>query len=268
VLNEGYILFENNGTPAAEFRWGAHGKNFQPEILFERLARKEKKGGVIFMPRDLPVEWRGGFPSFIVRGFSWDDTIRKGRGVMLYCQECGAVSLVRFFSHVPRKTAGRVLASYQDHPAEELVAWTVFDLDLRVPKEHILVRRAFRPGWFELSFRHGKEIWSYFRAGPAGALLQGKTLATWGEERLPGWCRAYTRPVLRLNQADAVEWSARPGAGALARLQAGIVPGPAFFACRVWRAPEKNRILAVCVNGRKDTEQERFEAACANHRLR
>jgi hypothetical protein len=151
-----------------------------------------------------------------------------------------------------------VLGSLTDHRPAEDTRWRIFDLDARLPRGFRLVDSAFRPGRFELRFRHARTALTLYRWAPAAALLEGGTVADFARNAVPEATRPFT-PAAVAGYEGAV--SADPRPAGIARLAARLGWGRRQ-AVRVWHMPGVNRILGVRLQGPDPDLESIIEGIC------
>jgi hypothetical protein len=143
-----------------------------------------------------------------------------------------------------------------------MVAWSMFDLRARIPREMSLIRHRFESGYYELSFSRGDRLVTLHRWALAAELLK--------RHRLPEFAQRFASftpeewSSIRFYDADGVEAARRPRSGWFAwihRLRAK----PSHFWMRVWHLPRRNRILGVEGKGKRPLDRAMLEQICRSY---
>ncbi|MBW1989876.1 MAG: hypothetical protein JRI97_10070 [Deltaproteobacteria bacterium] len=235
-----HLHFADPTGPVMELAWQRAGKRFSP------TGWVKKSREVDLAPLD--ASWAQALSGFEVLGIKAKKPT-TGRGVLAYCPGCGTATVFLFYGMAGKK-AGKVLASFSDHPRGGEVSWSLFDICARVPVSMELDSYRFLPGEFMLAFSGGGTDLCLWRWSPASMLLVDQSLAGWVKQRLPG---ADTLP----DNADfngRIYWEQPPPASAGRRLMRRLSSRPLHTLGRAWLVEGKNRILAATAQGaRLDT---------------
>jgi len=247
-----YILLEQAAAPVLEIKWGPIKGNFSHTRHLRQLStRHEKSMEKTLRDWSLPADWQQALKPFQTGGFQWQSPRYSGIGATLYCPSCRTATLIQFYRSNPAfndAVASALIASFQDHSRDEQTRWSVFDIHADVPSYLKLWRHRFTAGYFELKFTSKAHTVILNRWGPASILLAGKDLAGFA-----GSVASFpsSPPSVMDENLETVQWSFPRAAGrwaqALNRIK--IIPFPQQF--RMWHLKEKNRILAVRVEGRR-----------------
>ena len=250
-IGRSYLLFENDGLPVLELKWGKIKGRFSPEPVMRKLvpAKSRRQIGT-FVQWTPPASWQTALVGFQVNGFAWRNSTIRATGMLLYCATCRTASLIQFFRHndtgaLDEKTPICILESFRDHGQKDRRLWSLYDIRARVPEVFDLVDFQFRTGQFLVSFRRGKQLLCLKRWSPASILLDRQDLEAFAERNIPV-ARNSTKMHMRVND-NVVEGTVTPETVSPAGLGwwRGLFKGKRYQRWRVWHLPEHNRILAV-----------------------
>jgi hypothetical protein len=246
-----YLLLASDAGPAMEATFNQVRGRFSLKKALRKLAAGA--GGARLAAEPLPQAWQAALGRYETAGFAWSGKRGAGQGAVLYCPVCRKATVIQFYragAGPDFGPAARVLASFADHPRAGEALWAVFDFRAEAPERFTLTSHRIAAGTLELTLAAPGQTLRLYRWGPASALLAGRDLAAFARERLqlpvfPG--PAGKNPA---GGGEALEWSAAPG-----RVWRRLLrPGRRYDRARVWRLPEKNRILAVRLTGRRPGE--------------
>ncbi|WP_153307501.1 hypothetical protein [Desulfospira joergensenii] len=188
-LDQTYMLIGEEESPKLEIKWTVSPRRFTLETyLKDFTARTQKQLDIQIKEEAFPPLFshpQGRFEFFF---FSWQGGGAEGKGVVLFCNQCKKLSLVRFFSGISfssNSLADRILQSYSDHPGGELSRWTIFGMDFSIPSAYALTDYRFQPGSFSMTFSSQKTSLTVFSWGPASFLLSKIDLNGFARQRLP-----------------------------------------------------------------------------------
>jgi hypothetical protein len=259
-----YLMLEQASAPILEIKWGKIKGSFSHARHVQQLSTRHKKNmGKTIRNWTLPADWQQALGSFQAGGFQWQGSQFSGMGATLYCPICQTATLIQFYrSHpaIDEPVASALLASFQDHCRDDQTLWSVFDIHADVPSFLKLWRHRFTAGYFELKFTSKTHTVVLNRWGPASILLAGKDLVRFAMSvaSLP----ASTPPPVFDEDLQAVQWSFPRAAGRWPRLLNRIKITPFPQQLRMWHLEEKNRILAVRVEGRRPLPSPVFSMIC------
>lgn len=261
------MLVEDASGPVMELRFEPARSRFDPQAVFKRLAGR---AGRDFRPRgkgDLPVAWRGSLDPEACLAFDWSGPELAATGVLTRCRDCGGVALIQFFrpQGVPagavEARAGRVLASFRDHPSDGIRRFALFGLDTRVPEDLVLSRFVFEPGRYELRFK-SRGLWlTLFRFAPADVILRGTSLAAWAGPVLGFDPRGAPGRETDAGGLSAVLYA--PGAG-WPGIMARYAPSRPRLGL-AWRPEGKNVVLAAASSANSEAAVNRVIEVCRDH---
>jgi len=258
-----YLMLEQHSAPILEIKWEPVKGSFSHDRQLRQLsARHNKHLRKTVRLCTLPADWQQALGAFYVGGFQWQGPQLSGMGATLYCPVCQTATLIQFYRGNPADDDAanlKLLASFQDHPRDDHILWSVFDIRARVPAFLNLQRHHFAAGYFELKFSSNIHTVVLNRWGPASILLAGKDLAGFARSAAP--FPASPPPVFIENQ-DGFQWTLPPAAGRWAQLSRRMCLQPRLQQLSMWHLSEKNRILAVRVNGRRPLPQSVFNEIC------
>lgn len=248
-----YLLLEDEFTPVMEIKWGQIKGSFSHDTHLRRLSTLRKKRFVESVSKiPLPSGWKKALANFKATGFSWRGTALGGVGVILYCRTCQKASLIQFY----HDDAGElksiypiILASYNDHPQDEQVIWSVFDIRALIPRQFQLLRHQLNPGRFELSFESKGQQITLYRWGPASVLLDHQSLAEFARTMI-NFSEDGQNTVIQSDRR-VVEWKTSAPFSMWKRGLWRMRNKHPFQQCRIWHSRGKNRILGVKAYGKK-----------------
>ena len=268
-------MFESDAVPILELKWNRIQGRFLPERQLRRLAgRHPKKVSESLRDIPLPESWsralnqrKNRSPEDAAVAFSWQGDTICGKGVLLYASGSRTAMLVQLYQ---AKTPARpsvfadILASFRDHFADNLVPWILFDIQAQIPDTYQLADYRFAPGEFRMNFteRAKKNTLSLHRWGPASVLLRKGGLSRFAADRLQ-----VPEEALRSNrsgQYEAMEWI-RKSRRWFSRISI-LRKEPHIAMGRIWHVQEKNRLLAVRLEG-KHLDEGFLEQACKGFRI-
>ena len=259
-----YLVLEDEDGPIMEVKWRRIKGNFSARAQLQRLAAVHKvKPGMIVKKIPVPYGWKKIIDDYESACFSWHGETIGGIGTVLYCPKCRTSTLLQFFqrkAHIAEKITAQILASFQDHPQNDQVAWAVFDMTARIPGEFRLSRYRFEPGVFELRFARGRDKIMLYRWGPASILLRQADLLQNASKMF-----GISRSDLHCKMADGhyiVDSSISPRSGGWAGMSNLIGAKHVYATSRMWHLEAKNRLLGVKMEGRQPIDSGVFEQVC------
>ena len=260
-------MLEDASAPVMEIKWGQIKGSFSHARHLQQLSTRHKKSlGKTIRPWTLPADWQQALGSFKADGFRWQGPHFGGMGATLYCPLCGTATLIQFYRKNPSLNdtiALELLASFQDHRPDDQVLWSVFDIRARMPANLKLWRHRFRAGFFELKFTSHRHTVILNRWGPAAILLADKDMVGFAKS-VASFPSSAPGPVLGENP-KTVEWDFPRAAGRWSQLVNRIKIRPFPQQLRMWHIEEKNRILAVRVEGRRPLPPHVFSMICKGY---
>lgn len=176
VILNNYLLFEEQYSPVFEIKWQEVRGRFNPQSLLHKLEKKQS--GLVINHWDLPPLWQKSLALYSAHGFHWQSNTGSGSGALLYCLECRRAILLQFHGTVTddETTIADILTSLQDHTAELMQPWAIFDIKARLPVSATLLSQEFVPGRFTLTLDMDEQKVSLLRFKPAAELLRNQTL--------------------------------------------------------------------------------------------
>jgi hypothetical protein len=248
-----------------ELKWGPVRGRFSHAAHLRRIPGRR---GASIRPWSVPADWSRALARFESAGFAWDAGADSARGAILYCRACRTASLVQFFAApgapAPDPCWAEVLAGFDDHRADGLRLWAVYDIRALLPLEFVLLRQRFEVGRFRVEFSWGRRTIRLMRWAPAAALIAPGGLTAFARAQSGPWDLEFA-PLETAGHAG-VEGRARPPAGALARAQAALGL-TADRRARLWHLAAANRILGALIEGRRPIAAEEMDAVCASYGL-
>ena len=252
-IGKQYLLFEDNDHPVLEIKWNTVTGAFSHKKHLRRLTTLHgKRDAHLIGEWKIPDRWAQALRRYEISGFSWESATFNGKGMMLYCPECGNATFIQFYHKAAELDVGltaHILKSFRDHDSRKQNQWAIYDIRARVPKGFELDRYRFEPGNFLLVFlSDGRKI-SLHRWSPAHVLLADSDLSTFAVSRIPALLGAPMNEISK--EPDAVEWQSGMKETAWSRWRSRILKKPSYRWIRIWYEEKKNRILAVHAEDRE-----------------
>ena len=264
-IGRNYLLFENDGVPVLELKWGKIKGRFHPGPVMRKLApaRGRRQSGA-FGQWAPPGAWQNALANFTVHGFAWNNSAIAAKGLLLYCPHCKTAALIQFFQPIDSAASDktlpvRILDSFRDHGREGWCLWALYDIRAQVPEAFDLTDFHFRTGQFMLNFKRGKQWLCLKRWSPAGILLNRRSLSAFAVENMAAPQGGHE--INRQERDHVVEGSISPSPATAAdwRWIRGLWKGKRYQLWRVWRLPEHNRILAVALEDVQPVDNKFFD---------
>lgn len=180
VILKDYLLFEEQYRPVFELKWQQIRGRFNPRRLISRLQKKQPDQ--LLVDWELPPLWRQSLVRFSAHGLHWHGDGSEGYGALLYCRECSRAILLQFHGTVALDApfVSELLGSLQDHTADQMQPWAIFDIRAELPVTATLLAQEFLPGRFTLSLDIDGQVLTLLRFKPAAELLRNQTLLQFG----------------------------------------------------------------------------------------
>ena len=248
-----YLYLENDAGPVMEVKWEPVRGRFSLRKQLRRLATLQRhRSGKTFRECSLPSGWAELLTGVDARCFSWEGRPFGGIGLVVYCPECRNATLIQFFrknAAGPDDLSRRILASFRDHPTEDHVFWSVFDIRVVTPASFKLLKYRFDAGAFVLQFDTGGQQVTLYRWGPAAVLLRNRSLDAFAGTviRLP----PVDSESFSISGSNGLQWRSIPAKSPPAGWLNRILPGHRFHWVRIWHVAVKNRILGIKLEGKK-----------------
>lgn len=263
-----YLMLEHAAAPILEIKWGQIKGNFSHQRHLRQLSFYHNKSlRKTIRSWTPPADWQQALQAFQVSGFQWQSPLHSAVGATLYCPVCRTAALIQFYGSNPafnHAIARELLASYRDHSDGDEILWSAFDIRAKIPAFLKLQRHRFSAGFFELTFTSKSHTVILNRWGPASILLAGKDLAGFAKSAA-SFPSTAPPPVLG-DDPKTVDWTLRRPVGLWPRLINRISLRPVLQQLRMWPVEEKNRILAVRVEGRGLMPPAVFDGICKGFR--
>jgi hypothetical protein len=262
-MGKNYLQFDNGERPVMELKWRAKGRNPSTEAGFKRLAKRIRQTSrVRITAAPTPRAWKKSLARFAHQCFAWEGPGVDGLGAALYCEKCGASTILQFFTQPAKQDsktllevhAPDVLASFTDHEPPEAVVYRVYDIRARIPRRFRLETYAFQPGRFHLAFEGPAQRLELTRLAPASLLLEEHCLAELARRRFGDKLPAAAEPD---RETEGFAAFRAPPAG----LWRNPVLAQAFrkrphHALDVRHDPEHDRILAVSLDSLAPADED------------
>ncbi len=248
-------MLENAHEPVMEIKWNFIKGKFYPENQLKRLsaAYEGKLGGKI-EKSELPEKWakalltknqdKNQAPEIFC--FSWPYKNRMAKGLLIFCPVCKKATMIRFFK-INQEISAKILESFKDHPENDLVVWSVFDIKAEIPENLEFIRHKFNPGEFELCFGAKGIRLSLFRWGPASVIMSKRGLKHFAATRFG--ISSHKFELSGQGQNEAIQYE-KTKYGILGKM--GLKwAGPEIHYKKLWHIPEKNKILGIDLKCKK-----------------
>ncbi|MEW6673655.1 MAG: hypothetical protein AB1427_18320 [Thermodesulfobacteriota bacterium] len=257
-------MLEHASAPLLEIKWGQIKGSFSHARHLRQISSRHNKSlGKTLRNWTLPADWQKSTGSFQAGGFQWQGPHFSGVGATLYCPVCRTATLIQFYQKNPDvddAIALALLASFQDHRNDDQILWAAFDIKAWIPAYLKLWQHRFSAGYFELKFTSKAHTVTLTRWGPASILLSGRDLKGFAESVAPFPSSA--PPPVFVENLKTMEWRFPQTAGRWSHLLNRIRIQPFLQQLRMWHLEEKNRILAVRVEGRRPLPPTVFDKIC------
>lgn len=264
-------MFESDAAPILELKWGPIQGRFSADRQLRRLADTQKKKlAATLQEIPLPESWawtlkqrKNRSSEDTALGFSWEGENIGGKGVLLFSPVSRIAALVQLYqkkSSDHHSVFAEILASFRDHFTDPHSLWALFDIRARIPDSFQLTRYRFAPGEFEMNFAAKGKTLALHRWSPASVLLRKGDLARFASERFDA-PNEEIQPT-RSGVHESVEWGLKPK-GWLARIPFLKIE-PRMDMARLWHIREKNRLLAVRLEG-KQIDASFLDGICSGY---
>ncbi|MBW1695267.1 MAG: hypothetical protein JRH18_18645 [Deltaproteobacteria bacterium] len=267
-IGKRYLLLQDETGPVVEIKWGAIKGSFSHKTQLRDIYHLLKKQSITDSGEiPLPPLWLESLKSYEASGFAWSGQNVSGKGVMLFCAECGNATLIQFYNRKLEKSdeiACRLLASFMDHPANGKSTWSIFDVRAQIPEQFNLIQHRFSPGEYRISLSDGLLNVTLYRWAPASVLLSGKKLEQFAKAM--GFI-SDNNPIYLIEESkDMLEWQSgsSPLSGWSGWWQR-ITRRCSVMRFRIWHETDKNRILAIQIKGNKWSELNILDAIASSY---
>ncbi len=189
-VNLGYdhLLMGENNEPVFEISWTRKPLRGSLETQMERFSsRVQKRLGITVHPLSAPLTWAKSDLKMTIAGFSWESVSSRGKGLLISCNSCQRISMLRFFAHSKTITDSlmeSVVRSYHDSCGRKGIDWKLFGLNLSTPEGFRLLNYSFRPGSFMMAFKAKGQGLTVYSWGPASFLLLKDELEDFARKRV------------------------------------------------------------------------------------
>jgi len=259
----GYLRLDDGEIPRLELKWSkARGKKPDLQKVLDeyfKLVRKDfkKKGPPLNIKRNINLVKDESFlENRTATFFSWKSNVRAN-GAIWHCHECKRIVVVQVIGHPKenmRDITLRILNSVSDHPAGYTNLWSVYQLNVEIPRRYRLEKQKLMSGYLLLSFVDGSRTIAVERYGPADVLLKENDLETWFRSTYAKAIRGYGFSIGEKNTEsdEIIELD-----GSKVRIIDKVPMSPVLlvdkimrrtsFAAQLWHCHKSNRIFAVRV---------------------
>ena len=265
IIGPYYLMLEEESGPVMEIKWGQIKGAFSHKAHLRRLVNSHgKQLGKSISECPFPAGWKKALGTYKAQAFSWEGNTICGKGTLLYCPTCQNATIIQFYQKNSSGTdniSQHILSSFRDHQPDRQVVWTIFDIRARIPDKFRLVRYRFEAGEFELVFKSGGQKINLHRWGPASVLLSDQDLVQFARKVLP-ITHGEPQPSTMAGH-KAVEWEVSPLPTRWTLLWSLIKPKNSFQWSRIWHLEEKNRILGITAEGKRQFDHPSLERISA-----
>lgn len=268
-IGRNYLMFDDAAGPRLEVKWNRFRGSFSHKTSLRKIGSAHTRAlrkKLTFS--ELPYAWQEALNGYDASGFTWQSDSVAGRGFIIYCPHCKKATLIQFLQTETmsnERTCTKVLASFVDHPENGTVQWSLFDIRARLPAEMQHKRHRFHTGAFELEFTLHKNTFGLHRWAPANVLLQNAGLQGFAEH----WASQYSQQSFPMQDDGKYALTAvvpQPEMSMVRRFLP-VRGRPRLQFIRVWHIVEKNRILAVRVEGYRLPDAGLLEYVCINYEI-
>ena len=255
VIYPDYLFFEQEGTPVFEIKWQTAGGQFSPHNTLAQLD-KSLPDEVRIDNWDLPPVFQQLFPTYTVSGFQIEHEKRYNNGMIIFCPRCDRIILVQWYIDTERNSEilSTIFRSIQDHTESTKQVWSIYDINVKLPKAVTLRKHEFVPGKYTLCFEYGKTTLTLYRFKPAAVILNNTSLGTFGQDLLD------RHPKEEGEEMASWQYQARGIDLLLAKLRRK----PLWNWMRLWHDPKQNVILGIKAEGKRLTDTGWLETVCEN----
>jgi hypothetical protein len=212
-LDSSHVLIGEEGIPKVEVKWSNSPNKFTLEKFLKKfVAVSEKQLNIKIHEQSLPKFFSHPEVNFEFFFFLWESKSSTGKGVLIFCNHCKKLTMIRFFSNADIKLNSlpvQTLYSFTDHPTSDNVDWQIFDLSFSIPREFKLMDYSFQPGGYTMRFNYKKNSAQVFSWGPALFLLSKQNLEAFAIQRLPELQGGISSGTCM--RGEYVEWCFRGG---------------------------------------------------------
>ena len=265
--------------PRLELKW-AQAKKKKPDLgrvldEYFKLVRKnyKRKEAKLHIQRHVNlIKDESVFADRELITFTWKGDIRAN-GIIFHCQICKRITIVQIMGHLKenlRPTTVRILKSVQDHPADQNVLWSAYNLNVKVPRRYRLGKHQLLSGYLLFSFADGSRKIGVERYGVADVTLKEHDLESWFRLKYAKAIRGYGFEItsrthdgdehLRLIGQQTRVTDRIPLAPVLA---VDKVMRRQVFAVYLWRCHQSNRIYVVQATAKRDAPKIGEEVAAS-----
>ena len=266
-----YLLFEDQGQPVLELKWGKINGRFNPDQVMGKLTPvRRRRRPDAFDQWSPPSPLQKALAAYQFHGFSWKTPHISAKGLLLYCPLCKTATLIQFLersdaAHGDGQVTAHILRSFRDHDKDGRRLWAVYDISALVPEIFVLADYHFHPGHFTLHFKQDRKWLSLQRWSPAGVILGRQSLETFATGRMASAERGHKMQIrTRENTVDGAlspEATAMPGLGWIGRR----LKRNRYQLWRVWHVKASNRILAVSLQDTHAIDKRWFDQMVSSY---
>jgi hypothetical protein len=254
---EGYLRIDNADMPRLEVRW-SNSKGADVAHTVKRylasLERDRKQPQKVEVEPDSRFLSRRKVGKDQVQAYIWRGE-QHGYGVGWYCKHCSRVILAQVLGKPGEKgleeLAVKVLATLDDHPADDWVTWSLYDLHTEIPADFEQTKVELRAGLTSLNFKRESETLTVCRWGMAEVALRGHSLESWSRLQLEKQFRSYhphpAEYAFRGHEALQVTGESTQPLGLWIRLGKHVVRKEYAdqLVAHLWHCTDTNRIYLV-----------------------
>ncbi len=251
-IGKSYLMLENAHEPVVEIKWNLIKGDFSSEKHLKRFgaAYEGKLGGKIEKSR-IPEKWVKALSvknsQFEISCFSWPYQGSMAKGLLIFCPACKKATMIRFFK-ISSEISAKILKSFKDHPENDIIIWSVFDIKAQIPKNLKFISHKFNPGQFEMRFETKGARLTLFRWGPASVIMSKGGLKHFAATKFG--ISYHKFDACAHDQYEAIKQK-ETGYGILGKIGLKKWVEPEIHYKKLWHIPEKNRILGILITCKK-----------------
>ncbi|THB77099.1 MAG: hypothetical protein D3926_16220 [Desulfobacteraceae bacterium] len=248
-IERNHMIVSQEDLPKIELTWMQKPSRAPLEKVVKRfIAVSQKQLGITITEQAAREGTQSPHPTMDLFFFEWTDGNRTGNGVLIHCNHCHRLTILRIYSRVnwiSPSLYSSILDSFRDHFESEETRWSVFGLKLSLPESMDLKSFAFNPGYFRLDFTQQKSRITLYSWGPATFLLSGESLESFVRKHIQLPDHGLLKPM----DSDFPElfWEFHPPLLPGHSLPFKLNRPDRLTLCRVTHDKPANRILGILI---------------------
>ncbi len=253
-----HMLIGQEGSPRIELKWIDSPKKFTLEKYLKKfISASQRSLNIKIVENSCPDFYSRPNSFFDIFVVAWESEDNKGVGVLIFCNNCKRLSLIRFFSGLSfeqNSIAILILNSFIDHPMNHSLNWDLFGMNFSTPDFFKLSDYSFQPGSYRLEFKYKRYLLEFYSWGPAQFLLEKTDLTEFALARVPKIKGFATTGENTLG--SFLKWEYRSNRVALQNLFPIFNKLALFSLFKICHDAANNRILAICIESPKQYEYD------------